>query len=155
MIECRASRSVRLGHALDVEQRRQLLREAVDQVDFAIEVQDLGTERLALHFLRHQVLEQRRDGPRRLGSAHPPERCPVVLHGVARRRGRPRHLAGQEAAIGVFDGHASADRRGDGVDDCPGTAPAADQLAQADAAHRPSTSRAFISSASGSKGLVM
>ena len=68
-----------LGHALDVEQRRQLLREAVDQIDLAIEVQHLGTERLALHLLRHQVIEQRGDGPRRFGSAHPAERCPVVL----------------------------------------------------------------------------
>ena len=50
-----------LGDALEVEQRRQLLREAVDQVDLAIEVQHLGAERLALDLAGHQVIEQRRD----------------------------------------------------------------------------------------------
>ena len=58
-IRCRASCERQPGHALDVEQRGELLGEAVNQIDFAVEVQDLGAERVTLRFFRDEMIEQR------------------------------------------------------------------------------------------------
>jgi hypothetical protein len=155
-VTCLLQREVR--HALDVEQRRQLLGEAVDQVDLAIEVQDLGAERLAFDLLRDQMVEQRRDRPGARRSRHPPELLLGVRDREARARARVLSLTVQQATGGILDAHRHAQCVRQGGHQRAGALLPADDVTQRDAAHcihRPRTSRAFCSSASGSNGLVM
>ena len=125
-----------LRHAVEVQQRRQLLGEAVDQVDLAVEVQHLGPERLALDLLRDQVLEQRGNRARaRLRPGDPAQAGFVVEHGEPGARRVRRRVAVQEPARGVLDRDRRAERRGDGGDQVPGVGLAPDDVAQGDTRH--------------------
>ena len=111
-IRCRASCRVSARDALQVEQRRQLLREAVDQVDLAIEVQHLGAERLALGLaLRPDApaASPRRAAARR-PSTHPRLASPCRDRERA-RRGDAGAVAVQQPALGVLDRDRRAERR--------------------------------------------
>ena len=141
--------------ALDIEQRSQLLREAVNEIDLAIEMQHLGTERFALHFFGDQVIEQTGDGPGLHGTRNPSETRLSEHHRKASRAVARRH-AMQQAAFSVLDGHVPTQRGGDGRHERLRLRLAPDDLSEVSSRHySPSTSRAFCSSASGSKGLVM
>ena len=148
-----------LRDALDVEQRRQLLREAVDQIDLAIEVQHLGAERLLLDVIATPGVEQRRHGRR---VALGPATQPSTLRRRASPGTRPRRRqrgAVEHAPVGVLDGtRGRRAPRPRAVSSASRAGLAPRICRRRDAAHhgqRPSTSRAFSSRASGSNGLVM
>ena len=158
-IRWRASLQRELRDALDVEQRRQLLREAVDQVDLAVEVQHLGAERLALDLLGRPG--DRAAWPRPARPAGPRTQPSGV---PSWSTGKARGAAGAAASPA-----SSRPSRSSTATGAPSAAASASTTARAPpwlpttclvrrgsrAAHRPSTSRAFSSSASGSNGLVM
>ena len=151
-----------LRHALDVEQRRQLLGEAVDQVDLAIEVQHFGAERLALACRVATRCSSSVATAPRLAPARTPSRgCVLVRDREARRDGGLlARLAVQQAAVGVLDGHRRRRARptiGDTQRARLRLAP--DQLPERGSGHDVPTDRArrapSAAARPGSNGLVM
>ena len=159
-IICRASLQRQPRDAVQIEQRRELLREAVDQIDFAIEVQHLGAERLLLGIPGHEMVAGAPPtGPRRARTAGPsraPGRRPVSSASVAAPSPEPRHGACCPSASSTATGDAERTRRsrskGAGI---PLTPQRAAGRARESSRQSPRTSRAFCSSASGSNGFVM
>ena len=144
-----------LGDAIEVEQRRQLLGEGVDEVDLPVEVQDLGAERLLFGLPGGEAFEQRGDGVGAGRAGHPPDVLVQVRHRHA-RAAAGGGVAVEQHALGVLDRDRRPERLGDLRDEGPRVALAPDDLLEDWwHAYRPSTSRAFCSSASGSNGLVM
>jgi hypothetical protein len=96
------------GDAIQIEQRRELFRKAVDQVDLAIQIQDLCCERLLLRGARDEMLEQDRDGARRF---RPCDRAETDVFELDRKMMDAvdgRQFAVQEPAFSILDrdGHA-------------------------------------------------
>ena len=103
-----------LRDAFEVEECRQFLRKGVNEVDLAVQMQDLGAERLSLRFARGEVPEQRRDRLRRVRSRDPAEAGLAVGHRKALRRVPGGQLAVEQSSVRVHDRHRRTERGRDG-----------------------------------------